>query len=160
VSALGTSHSSRDNRRTPNAEHRSRCPIECSMSNDSATWSCSISLRFGTDGTTTFSPTNLNRNEVDIWLRRAQVAILNPNQPPQSYTAISESEIRRLLDARNEEFTTDTIVVRVLDPNATNLLFVDLPGMFSGPVCTHIVITAIILQGSFLTAGIETCPLS
>jgi hypothetical protein len=131
VSALGTSHSSRDNRRSPDAEHRSRCPIECSMSNDTTTWSCSISLRFRTDGTTAFSPTILDRNEVDIWLRRAQAAVLNPNQPPQGFTAISELEIRRLLDARNEEFTTDTIVVRVLDPDATNLLFVNLPGMSS-----------------------------
>jgi hypothetical protein len=104
------------------------------MSNDTTTWSCSISLRFGTDGTTTFSPTISNRNDVDIWLRRAQVAVLNPNQPPESFTAISGPDIRTLLDARNEQFTTNTIVVRVLDPNATNLLFVDLPGMFSGPI--------------------------
>jgi vacuolar protein sorting-associated protein 1 len=116
---------------------RYRCPMECTMSSNAAAWSCTISLRMGYDnngsaqGTTTvpFGRTIFDRDEVEVWLRRAQAAILNPNVPPSDFHGKTIDELR---NRRNSlKFSRNVICVLIKDPDATDLSFYDLPGKYT-----------------------------
>ncbi|KAG2148928.1 P-loop containing nucleoside triphosphate hydrolase protein [Suillus clintonianus] len=113
-----------------------RCPMECTMSSHATSWSCSITLRMGFDSegrdlprTTTvpFGRTITNKDEVEVWLRRAQSAILNPNVPSSSFHAKTIEELR---NTRNTlKFSRNVVCVSIEDPDATDLSFYDLPGL-------------------------------
>ncbi|KAG2148944.1 P-loop containing nucleoside triphosphate hydrolase protein [Suillus clintonianus] len=113
-----------------------RCPMECTMSSHATSWSCSITLRMGFDSngrdlprTTTvpFGRTITNKDEVEIWLRRAQSAILNPNVPSSSFHTKTIEELR---NTRNTlKFSRNVVCVSIEDPDATDLSFYDLPGL-------------------------------
>ncbi|KAG6379656.1 P-loop containing nucleoside triphosphate hydrolase protein [Boletus reticuloceps] len=115
-----------------------RCPMECTMSSSATTWSCRIKLRFDYDSSgrssqqqkeISFGPTITDKNEVDIWLRRAQAAILNPNNPPESFHRKSIQELRNLTATNSLKFSRNVVSVFIEDPGATDLSFVDLPGL-------------------------------
>ncbi|KAG1772028.1 P-loop containing nucleoside triphosphate hydrolase protein [Suillus occidentalis] len=113
-----------------------RCPMECTMSSHATSWSCSITLRLGFDNngrdlprTTTvpFGRTITDKNEVEVWLRRAQSAILNPNTPSASFHTKTIEELR---NTRNTlKFSRNVVCVSIEDPDATDLSFYDLPGL-------------------------------
>ncbi|KAG1748049.1 P-loop containing nucleoside triphosphate hydrolase protein [Suillus lakei] len=113
-----------------------RCPMECTMSSHATSWSCTITLRMGFDNngrdlqrTTTvpFGRTITNRSEVEVWLRRAQSAILNPNVPSSSFHTKTIEELR---NTRNTlKFSRNVVCVSIEDPDATDLSFYDLPGL-------------------------------
>src|SRR5262245_53744213 len=113
-----------------------RCPLECSMS-PSDIWSCDITLRFDYDQSG--SRLSISRaelfihlnddTEMEIWLRRAQAAILNPQLPAQNFARKSLAELRNARDSEAvQKFSKNTICVNVKYPEATALSFVDLPG--------------------------------
>lgn len=114
-----------------------RCPMECTMSSHATSWSCSISLRMGFDSngrdlprTTTvpFGRTITDKNEVEVWLRRAQSAILNPDTPSASFHTRTIEELR---NTRNTlKFSRNVVCVSIEDPDATDLSFYDLPGKY------------------------------
>lgn len=150
------------------------CPMECSMSSDATSWSCTISLRSGTSTsipptsprvlrstrgtsiasassaasagvtptparastgvrsitTQSFGPTITDKSQVELWLRRAQGAILSTDADKSQWLNKSAEEIRQAIQNKTEmrDFTEDTIVVDIQDPTATDLSFVDLPG--------------------------------
>ncbi|KAF8434537.1 P-loop containing nucleoside triphosphate hydrolase protein [Boletus edulis BED1] len=115
-----------------------RCPMECTMSSSATTWSCRIKLRFDYDSSghssqqqkeISFGPTITDKNEVDIWLRRAQAAILNPNDPPESFHRKSIQELRNLTATNSLKFSRNVVSIFIEDPSATDLSFVDLPGL-------------------------------
>ncbi|EKM77196.1 hypothetical protein AGABI1DRAFT_86759 [Agaricus bisporus var. burnettii JB137-S8] len=154
-----------------------RCPMECSMSSDARSWSCTISLRSGTSTsiprssprrlrstkgasiasassaesagvtptparastgvrnitTQSFGPTITDKSQVELWLRRAQGAILSTDADKSQWLNKSAEEIRQAIQNKTEmrDFTEDTIVVDIQDPTATDLSFVDLPGLIS-----------------------------
>ncbi|KAG1727762.1 P-loop containing nucleoside triphosphate hydrolase protein [Suillus paluster] len=112
-----------------------RCPMECSMSSHATSWSCTITLRIYPDNgrdlqkpiTVSFGPTITDRSEVEVWLRRAQAAILNPNIPSSSFHTKTIEELR---NARNTlKFSRNVVCVSIEDPDATDLSFYDLPGL-------------------------------
>ncbi|KIK46797.1 hypothetical protein CY34DRAFT_799955 [Suillus luteus UH-Slu-Lm8-n1] len=113
-----------------------RCPMECTMSSHATSWSCSISLRLGFDNngrdlprttTVSFGRTITDKNEVEVWLRRAQSAILNPNIPSATFHTRTIEELR---DTRNTlKFSRNVVCVSIEDPDATDLSFYDLPGL-------------------------------
>ncbi|KAG1782138.1 P-loop containing nucleoside triphosphate hydrolase protein [Suillus placidus] len=114
-----------------------RCPMECTMSSHATSWSCTITLRISFDSngrdlprtnTVPFGRTITDRSEVEVWLRRAQSAILNhPNVP---YSSFYTKTIEELRNTRNIlKFSRNVVCVSIEDPDATDLSFYDLPGL-------------------------------
>ncbi|KAG2155240.1 P-loop containing nucleoside triphosphate hydrolase protein [Suillus bovinus] len=113
-----------------------RCPMECTMSSHATSWSCTITLRMSFDSngrdtaktiTVPFGRTITDRNEVEVWLRRAQSAILNPNIPSSNFHTKTIEELR---NTRNTlKFSRNVVCVSIEDPDATDLSFYDLPGL-------------------------------
>ncbi|KAJ7025176.1 P-loop containing nucleoside triphosphate hydrolase protein [Mycena alexandri] len=117
-----------------------RCPMECTMSSLAETWTCKISLRFDYDslgtklpdtlGVIPFGPTITDKRAVELWLRRAQAAILSPHLEPQDFWTKTENELRNPPpDAQRLPFSKNAVVVDLSDPKITDLSFVDLPGL-------------------------------
>jgi GTPase SAR1 family protein len=115
-----------------------RCPMECTMSSHATSWSCTITLRKGFDNngrdlplqkttTESFGRTITDRNEVEVWLRRAQAAILNPNVPSSSFHTKTIEELRSIKNTL--KFSRNVVCVSIEDPDATDLSFYDLPGL-------------------------------
>ena len=105
-------------------------------------WSCTITLRleFNANGdpyltqeTVPFGPKITNKEEVEIWLRRAQAAILSPHIQAAEFHGMSKEGISQLqkTDYLVKGFSKNTIYVDVRDPDVTGLSFVDLPGTLS-----------------------------
>ena len=103
-------------------------------------WSCTISLRLEFDSNgdpypmqdaVPFGPKLTNKNEVEIWLRRAQAALLSPHLQFADFHGKSKEDISQLQKADKlvKGFSKNTIHVDVKDPDITGLSFVDLPGM-------------------------------
>ncbi|KIL59206.1 hypothetical protein M378DRAFT_111256 [Amanita muscaria Koide BX008] len=116
-----------------------RCPMELSMTQDN-TWSCKISLRLEYDAngdrypslqSEQFGPTLTDKAEVEIWLRRAQAAILSPHLTSSQFYDKSREDLAdmRDTDSRVHPFSKNMIHIDVKDPEVTGLLFVDLPGL-------------------------------
>jgi vacuolar protein sorting-associated protein 1 len=117
----------------------SRCPMECSLISSAEEWSCQISLRFDWDkdgralsqsSRMPFSPVLKEKSEVEIWIRRAQAAILSPHHAPAMFYTRNAEEIRDLAktDPNMLKFSRNVVCVNIMDPGATDLSFVDLPG--------------------------------
>lgn len=106
--------------------------MECTMSTSTTTWSCKIKLRFDYDSSKqkeiAFGPTITDKNDVDVWLRRAQAAILNPNLPPESFYRISIQDLRNITSTNSLKFSRNVVSIFIEDPAAIDLFFVDLPG--------------------------------
>ncbi|KAG1742200.1 P-loop containing nucleoside triphosphate hydrolase protein [Suillus lakei] len=116
-----------------------RCPMECNMSSHATSWSCTITLRIGCDskslkGKKKKKPTNVqfgrtitDRSEFEVWLRRAQAAILNPNVPSSTFHTMTIEELRNIKNTL--KFSRNVVCVSIEDPDATDLSFYDLPGL-------------------------------
>jgi vacuolar protein sorting-associated protein 1 len=112
------------------------------MSSSAVTWSCDISLRtdYDADGhlidlkskpTVPFSPHITDKKDVEIWLRRAQAAILSPHVSSSQFMSKDIETLRDLAtsDPQSLRFSKNVVVVDIKDPDAVDLSFVDLPGM-------------------------------
>ncbi|KAF9220694.1 hypothetical protein BS17DRAFT_739183 [Gyrodon lividus] len=116
-----------------------RCPMECTMSSSATTWSCTINLRFDYDSfgfplsrsqVVPFGTPITDRNDVDIWLRRAQAAILNPDTPSEIFHTKTVTELRAATTSSNSlKFSRNIVTIAIEDPGAIDLSFVDLPGL-------------------------------
>lgn len=102
-------------------------------------WSCTISLHLAFDEngdprpvptTVSFGPILTNKDDVEIWIRRAQAAILCPHIMSNDFHRKSKEDITQLqkTDKLMKGFSKNTIHVDVKDPDITGLSFVDLPG--------------------------------
>jgi vacuolar protein sorting-associated protein 1 len=105
------------------------------MTNSADSWSCVISLRFDYDSKgiplhrsrrIDFGPVILDKSEVEIWLRRAQTAILNPDRAREDFLYKTEQELRGM--PNKLKFSKNAVCMHIKDPDATDLSFVDLPG--------------------------------
>lgn len=106
------------------------------MSSHATSWSCTITLRIGFDnnGLDLQKPLNVqfgrkitDRSEFEVWLRRAQAAILNPNVPSATFHAKTIEELRNIKNTL--KFSRNVVCVSIEDPDATDLSFYDLPGL-------------------------------
>jgi len=116
--------------------------MECNLSTSATSWSCTISLRISFSPTgdervpelRPFGPVLIHKTYVEIWLRRAQAAILNPHLEPGTFYNKTEAELKELKAGVKAEgtlpFSKNTVVVDVKDPDVADLSFVDLPGKF------------------------------
>jgi hypothetical protein len=105
------------------------------MSNSADSWSCVVSLRLDYDSKGTplsksrridFGPVITDKNKVEIWLRRAQTAILNPDRAREDFLYKTEQELRGM--PNKLKFSKNAVCMDIKDPDATALSFVDLPG--------------------------------
>ena len=110
------------------------------MSSNATTWSCKIKLRFDYDSfgrfaiqqkEIAFGPTITDRDDMDVWLRRAQAAILNPDLIPESFHRKSVEDLRNLTATNSLKFSRNVVSIFIEDPDATDLSFVDLPGQYA-----------------------------
>ena len=91
-----------------------RCPMEVVLrrgDSDNPQWSCKVSLRFENSklGTVEFGKTT-SRDDVAVLLRKAQLAILNPNGRFPEFLALTEIQCK---DYSNEvNFSKDLIVLK------------------------------------------------
>ncbi|KAH9917730.1 P-loop containing nucleoside triphosphate hydrolase protein [Fomitopsis serialis] len=116
-----------------------RCPMECTISTEPTEWSCQVSLEYDPDGIegqlrrVSFSPVLKvqSKAEVEIWIRRAQTALLSPHAPADSFKTKTHQDLQALTtsDPQIRKFSRDVIVVDINDPEGTDLSFIDLPGL-------------------------------
>ncbi|KAG7441691.1 P-loop containing nucleoside triphosphate hydrolase protein [Guyanagaster necrorhizus] len=117
-----------------------RCPMECTMISSASTWSCTIYLNFKHEisenphvspNRVRFGPLITNKDSVELWIRRAQAAILCPHRPREDFINMSMASLRNLatVDLEMLPFSNDIVQVELRDPDLTDLSFVDLPGI-------------------------------
>lgn len=105
--------------------------MECTIvtPSEQSSWSCSVSLRRSGQPNEAFSPRLTSKSDVDIWLRRAQTAILSPHASPRTFQDMSYKQLKDLTsDSRTLKFSRDVVAVDIEDPEGTDLSFIDLPG--------------------------------
>lgn len=103
------------------------------MRSTTGVWSCSISLQFDNGGSRIVQPFGskiYTRSEVEIWIRRAQAAVLSPHRPETDFIKKSEYELKSEVDPKRLQFSKNSVRVDIMDPESPNLDFVDLPGEF------------------------------
>ena len=109
-----------------------RCPIECHMSSASTPWRSVVSIRriVDSDGnpldrptTTPFGAPIEDRADVEMRIRQAQQALLNPDMPMEMFLSS-----RGMSKPSALRFTRNSIVVEIKGQGVDDLAFVDLPG--------------------------------
>ncbi|KAI0327159.1 hypothetical protein GY45DRAFT_1309181 [Cubamyces sp. BRFM 1775] len=116
-----------------------RCPMECTILTTEFRWSCTISLRVVEDGREgepnlyPFSPKLTAPGDVELWIRRAQAAVLCPHLQRASIANKSYDELKVIADHNVDpavlKFTQSVVVIDIEDPRGADLAFVDLPGL-------------------------------
>lgn len=112
--------------------------MECTILTTSGPWSCTISLRDST-GTRAFSPELTEKDNVELWIRRAQATVLCPHLSDDRFKRESKEQIQASTDSNTNnkvlKFTKSKVVIDIQDPRGADLAFVDLPGGWS--LITH-----------------------
>lgn len=105
-------------------------------------WSCRIYLRFEYDGLgrplkevlrIPFGPPLEDPDDVELVLRRAQAAILNPNEESTSFLDKTRQELdyyktAPAFSSGTLKFSKNVVSVDIFDAACADLSFVDLPG--------------------------------
>ncbi|KAJ3722601.1 P-loop containing nucleoside triphosphate hydrolase protein [Lentinula raphanica] len=152
-----------------------RCPMECRLHSSSQGWSCRISIRYeyGHDGRRLREVTEkvfigkiINKSQVELALRRAQFAVLNPDVPFEKVLAASAAELKGMTSPKSMPFSQNVVCVDLEGPDLTDLSFIDLPGLIQNAepkvvqlvedmVISHIKGDCIILVAIPMTDDIE-----
>ncbi|PSR74397.1 hypothetical protein PHLCEN_2v9905 [Hermanssonia centrifuga] len=111
-----------------------RCPMECRLASSSESWSCQIYIRweFDVNGIQeeqveeiSFGPILTDKEDVELALRRAQAAVLNPGIDQSNFLGRSESDLKQM---KNQlKFSRNAVCLDLSGPNLMDLAFVDLP---------------------------------
>ena len=125
-----------------------RCPMECRLSSSSGDWNCQISIRweFKEDGKRQdqvvelpFGPLVTNKSEVELLLRQAQSAVLNPNVKPRDFLEMDADALQAFhAKGSSLQFSRNTVCVDLEGPGLTDLSFIDLPGSFVSFILTFL----------------------
>ncbi|KZO95027.1 hypothetical protein CALVIDRAFT_187292 [Calocera viscosa TUFC12733] len=114
-----------------------RCPSEIRLRSSNAAWTCLISLRWEYDQigqklrdvrTVPFGDRFTDPSQVEIMLRRAQLAILNPKTEQHLFLS---ADLANFENTGELGFSRNVICIEVTGPGLTDLTFVDLPGIIS-----------------------------
>ncbi|KAJ7037326.1 P-loop containing nucleoside triphosphate hydrolase protein [Mycena alexandri] len=118
-----------------------RCPMECRLSSSSNSWSCRISIRLEFDASgrprkevleRRFGDMITNKDEVEVGLRRAQLAVLNPSVSFEEILAMSAEDVKNGIPGLNPlPFSRNVVCVDLEGPELTDLMFLDLPGIIA-----------------------------
>ena len=108
--------------------------MECRLSQTSGEWQCQISIRreYQKNGSrydkvreTPFGGLITSKSDVELQLRRAQAAILNPYRSANKWVDAPPENLKKL---SGPTFSKNTVCVDIKGPELTDLAFVDLPG--------------------------------
>jgi hypothetical protein len=123
--------------------------MECRLSGSQHPWQCQISLRleFDTSGERKdeireflFGPVIFNSDDVELAIRRAQAAILNPTIDFKRFLELPEDDVRsgKKVDGREPlSFSKNIVCLDISGPDVTDLAFVDLPGEAQPLIIRH-----------------------
>ena len=117
-----------------------RCPMECRLVSSPGPWTCRLSIRWEFDDEgkplgkveeSSFGMPITNKDDVELSLRRAQAAVLNPEFPPSFFVSISEHDLAAVMlnNDKTLRFSRNVLCVDISGPDLTDLAFVDLPGI-------------------------------
>lgn len=115
-----------------------RCPTECRLSRSKDPWKCVVKLRRTLPNGQLHSEYfgkpiyEHAKSEVEDRIRRAQLAILNPNKDAKYYLTVEDWE----LDPTESSFSKDCVTLEISGPDVADLSFCDLPGLIA-TVGTH-----------------------
>ncbi|KAI0084205.1 P-loop containing nucleoside triphosphate hydrolase protein [Irpex rosettiformis] len=124
-----------------------RCPMECRLASSSPEdpWTCEVYIRWEFDASgeplsevyeVPFGHVITNKSEVELMLRRAQSAVLNPpagsslkerEKEAEKFVRMSVEDLRRVKNKL--KFSANAICMDLKGPGLTDLAFVDLPGI-------------------------------
>lgn len=118
--------------------------MEVNLISEPGPWSCTIWLRFEYDAAGARLPTNQVRtvefgpviydiDDVELVLRQAQVAILNPDKDADSFLSKTGEELQfyrtpQAFASGTLKFSKNVVVVEITNEDGVDLSFVDLPG--------------------------------
>ncbi|KDQ60446.1 hypothetical protein JAAARDRAFT_191825 [Jaapia argillacea MUCL 33604] len=122
-----------------------RCPMECRLSSSSEPWCCQISIRWEFDDQgkrkdkvqeVTFGGPIHDKSAVELALRRAQAAVLNPHIALPKFFVKSDEELKALSSSsdgseqgKTLSFSKNAVCIDLVGPDLTDLSFIDLPGI-------------------------------
>ncbi|KAJ3998695.1 P-loop containing nucleoside triphosphate hydrolase protein [Lentinula boryana] len=155
-----------------------RCPMECRLLSSTNDWNCRISIRneFDCDGNRlrevaekTFIEKITDKSEVELALRKAQFAVLNPEISWTDILAAPARKLKKLKtmgNAKSVPFSQNIVCIDLEGPELTDLSFIDLPGLIQNAepevvqlvedmVVSHIRGNCIILVAVPMTDDIE-----
>jgi hypothetical protein len=111
--------------------------MECRLQRSEDAWKCQISLRFetnerGSPETVLFGEPLSDKRQLEVALRRAQLAILNPGVTPSRFVdfdiaSLAENELP-LGSTRQLQFSSNVICLDLSGRDLVDLSFIDLPG--------------------------------
>lgn len=110
-----------------------RCPTECHLSSSEGIWRAQVSIRRAVDNygnllqrpiIKRFGDVITSKYDVEDRIKRAQLAILNPNTRDEDFLTVNLpfSEVNEL------RFSKNSIILDISGPGVDDLAFVDLPG--------------------------------
>jgi hypothetical protein len=114
--------------------------MECRLSQSARPWHCQLSLRFEFDDAgrrrdevkeVPFGPPITDNGDVELAIRRAQAAVLNPAIPYDQFLTFTADDIRdgkALHGSSSLAFSKNVVCLDISGPDVTDLAFVDLPG--------------------------------
>lgn len=123
--------------------------MECRLKHSPKAWSCQVRLRrkrdteldarsSGLDSKTNAREENFgslitDKSELEQMIRRAQLAILNPNSPISHFVELTEKQVEERVSKNDSQcqFSEDVVCLDIAGPDVTNLSFIDLPGTWS-----------------------------
>lgn len=113
-----------------------RCPMEVILrSNKTEDWNCHIRVRFedpevqtGRALGTVDLATTQRPEEVTLFIRRAQLAVLNPDEDPMHFLEFDETQCEEYVSKLS--FSKDMVVVEINNAE-DDVTFIDLPGIIS-----------------------------
>ncbi|KAJ7099999.1 P-loop containing nucleoside triphosphate hydrolase protein [Mycena belliarum] len=111
-----------------------RCPLECRLSSSTKAWSCRISIRFEYDdkgrALKEITERPANKSEVEVILRRAQLAVLNPGVAFETILEMNPDDLKKGIPGKVPlPFSRNIVCVDLEGPELTDLMFLDLPGI-------------------------------
>ncbi len=115
--------------------------MECRLQQSDETWKCQVYLRFEYDSSgrqqldiheAKFGPAVHDTTQLEIMLRRAQLAILNPSVESKRFEDLDldslDDRYPPLGSTEHLNFSSNVVCVDVWGPYLPNLSFIDLPG--------------------------------
>lgn len=114
--------------------------MECRLKHSDEPWKCQVWLRWETDTNgnkitpkeVPFGPLLHDKGDLELMIRRAQLAILNPSLPETSFFSF---DIESLGEGehpdgskRQFQFSESVVCLNISGQDLTDLSFIDLPG--------------------------------
>jgi hypothetical protein len=117
--------------------------MECRLQQSGKPWESQVFLRIETDSSgrrlnqikeTKFGPVLYDKDALELMLRHAQLAILNPSVDSSKFVRLDEKEALPAADGpplgskEQLAFSSNVVCIDVSGPDVVDLSFIDLPG--------------------------------